>query len=225
MSIKNYECDGQMSLFDFIEKPKPIEDHLPCDTCGHDIKGCCDYDYINYHDYCVLGDKWIPKEPEHVPPIHRYLRYGPHTLIPKVREETKAWLDAHGVPEWITWPRKSLPCENCTWYDGTNCCSGGHTNHFEYGYLICDGFYQSIVERKPSTVGEAWPSGFKWEPHIYELDIRGICDDPYCPQCGYEFETTRTCKNYEVDCERCPECHVKVDWRRWHKANDDEPLA
>ena len=63
---------------------------------------------------------------------------------------------------------------------------------------------------------------FDIQEPVYELDIVGICDDPVCPKCGYEFETTRTCKNYEVDCERCPECHVKVNWRRWHKANDEE---
>lgn len=164
--LDHYECEGQLSIFDFIERPEPIEDHLPCDTCGYDVKGCCDYDYINNNDYCVLGDKWIPKAPEHVPPIHRYLRYGPHTLIPEVREETKAWLDRNGVPEWVEWSKSSLPCANCTWWDGTNCCSGGHTNHYEYGYLICDGFYQSCVGRKPSTVGESFPHGIKQEPHI-----------------------------------------------------------
>lgn len=57
---------------------------------------------------------------------------------------------------------------------------------------------------------------------VYELDIVGICDDPVCPQCGYEFETTRTCKGYEVDCGRCPNCHVKVDWTLWHRINDKE---
>lgn len=57
---------------------------------------------------------------------------------------------------------------------------------------------------------------------VYPLDIIGICDDPYCPQCGYPFETIKTCKNYEVDCERCPECHVKVDWTPWHRLNDEE---
>ena len=61
----NYKCEGQMSIFDFIPYPEPkTQRELPCDTCGHDIKGCCDYDYINNHDYCVLGDKWIPKAPE-----------------------------------------------------------------------------------------------------------------------------------------------------------------
>lgn len=70
--------------------------------------------------------------------------------------------------------------------------------------------------------GSDEPKPFMNQPEepIYKLDIKGICDDPYCPQCGYEFETTRTSKNYEVDCERCPECHVKVDWTPWHRLND-----
>lgn len=35
---------------------------FPCDTCGHDINGCCDYD--NENDWCELGSAWIPKEAE-----------------------------------------------------------------------------------------------------------------------------------------------------------------
>jgi hypothetical protein len=147
------QIEGQLSIFDSIQRSEPItKDDLPCDTCGHDIKGCCDYN--SKYDYCVMGNKWIPKTVEHHPPIHRYLRYGPHTLIPEVREKTKDWLDKNGVPDWVQWNKNSLPCANCTWFDGTNCCSGGHSNHYEYGYLICDGFYQSIVERKPSTIGK-----------------------------------------------------------------------
>lgn len=119
--LKNYECEGQMNIFDFIPNPEQKE---------------------------------VIKAPDRVPPVHRYLRYGPHTLIPEVREETKNWLDKNGVPEWATWDKNSVPCSNCTWFDGRNCCSGGHTNHYEYGYLICDGFYQSIVERKPTTIGK-----------------------------------------------------------------------
>ena len=113
--------------------------------------------------------------------VHRYLRYGPHTLIPEVREETKAWLDANGVPEWVKWDKNSVPCQNCTWFDGTVCRSGGHTNHYEYGYLICDGFYQSIVERKPSTVGDAFPSKTKPKPQITDDYIREH------PTCFYVF--------------------------------------
>lgn len=277
----------------------------------------------------------------HTPPIHRFLRYGPHTLIPRARAETRDWLDRYGVPDWVKWEKDSLPCDNCTWYDGSTCRSGGHTCHYEYGYLICDGFYQSIVERTPRTVGDSFPSikvctfsghtcnkselwkvadtldelqcphvccrkcntkacgarcngseepkdtvtmfGEEWYPlskkpegitqyddlrilgpyksvygerwsncpaklcdgeivaydvpwdipkpdwkywrlkeKVYPLDIKGICDDPYCPQCGYPFETIRSCKGYEVDCERCPECHIRVDWTTWHRLNDKE---
>ena len=87
-------------------------------------------------------------------PIHRFLRYGPHTLIPEVEKEVREALEEFGVPDWVKWPKDSLPCVNCTWYDGTFCRSGGHSCHFEFEYLICDGFKQSIVERKPTTVGK-----------------------------------------------------------------------
>lgn len=107
--------DGQMTIFDFLPKPK--------------------------------------KEPG-TGVIHRYLRYGPHTVIPEVRIETKKYLDEYGVPDWVSWDKNTLPCCNCTWFDGSTCRSGGHTCHYEFDFLICDSFKQSIVERKPSTVGE-----------------------------------------------------------------------
>lgn len=85
--------------------------------------------------------------------IHRFLRYGPHTLIPEVEEATRRYLKDKGVPEWVKWSKDSLPCKNCTWFDGTTCRGGAHTNHYEFEFLICDNFKQSIVERKPGTVG------------------------------------------------------------------------
>lgn len=30
-----------------------------CDTCGHEVQGCCEYDTKD--DYCVLGNKWVTK--------------------------------------------------------------------------------------------------------------------------------------------------------------------
>ena len=44
-----------MTIFDFLEdrKPEPFE----CDTCKHDVKGCCDYDEpLGRH--CVLGSAY-----------------------------------------------------------------------------------------------------------------------------------------------------------------------
>lgn len=37
-----------------------VDEALPCDTCGHDINGCCDYD--DESNWCELGSAWIPKE-------------------------------------------------------------------------------------------------------------------------------------------------------------------
>ena len=54
---------------------------------------------------------------------------------------------------------------------------------------------------------------------IYLLEIKGLMDDPYCPKCGYGFWTYGE-KN-ETDCERCPQCHIRVDWMPWHRANDE----
>lgn len=53
---------------------------------------------------------------------------------------------------------------------------------------------------------------------IYELDLKGFCDDPYCPKCGYEFVTWSD--KSEVDCKRCPKCNIRIDWTRYHRVND-----
>ena len=47
------------------------------------------------------------------------------------------------------------------------------------------------------------------------VDIRGLCDDAYCPGCGYPLDEYK-----ELDCEECPECHIKIDWAPWHRMND-----
>ena len=75
MSKGQQDIEGQMSLFDFIPEPDPQPKwHLPCDTCGYDVKGCCDYDYHS-GSYCVLGDKWKPKEQKE--PADDYIREHP----------------------------------------------------------------------------------------------------------------------------------------------------
>ena len=49
-----------------------------------------------------------------------------------------------------------------------------------------------------------------------DVDIRGLCDDAYCPTCGYCFKDWEG----EKDCD-CPECKTKLDWTRWHILNDE----
>lgn len=63
---------------------------------------------------------------------------------------------------------------------------------------------------------------------IYEVGVIDICDDPICTNCGYEFnmiEDKRYNIKSEIDCERCPKCKVRLDWRRWHRCNDEEGAA
>lgn len=51
---------------------------------------------------------------------------------------------------------------------------------------------------------------------VREVDIMGLCDDAYCPECGYSFKEWLG----EVDCD-CPQCKTKLDWTRWHRVNDE----
>lgn len=50
----------------------------------------------------------------------------------------------------------------------------------------------------------------------YPVDIRGICDDAYCPTCNYEF------RDDETDANMCPMCGTYLDWSRYHLFNDKE---
>lgn len=134
--------------------------------------------------------------------------------------KTTYWQDSQGKP--YQWWKNEAPV----------CSFSGHTcnkqNLWEVADTLDDLMCHHVCCRKCNTKmcgarcnGSQEPEPFMNEP-VYELDIRGFMDDPYCPQCGYAFETIRTCKNFEVDCERCPECHVKVDWTLWHRINDKE---
>ena len=58
IGIVNQEVDSAAE-----QEPENSPSEFPCDTCGHEKStGCCDYD--SEDDYCVLGDKWKPKNPE-----------------------------------------------------------------------------------------------------------------------------------------------------------------
>lgn len=85
--------------------------------------------------------------------LFRYLRHGPHTLVPEVRDKCKAYLDSvngklpKNFIKHFGDPRKwnPLPCSNCEYGRSGTCIAGGHTCHYEYGVLVCDAFKQTIV--------------------------------------------------------------------------------
>lgn len=119
-------CEGQISLFDFVELPKKEVD---IDNVG-------------------------------IGALFRYLRYGPHTMVPEARNKCKEYLesvggklpkcfiDVYGNPK--QW--NNLPCKNCEYCFGGVCNTGGHTCHYEYGVLICDGFKQTIDARPEKSI-------------------------------------------------------------------------
>lgn len=71
---------------------------------------------------------------------------------------------------------------------------------------------------------EAYPTGcggsiepcrfggpFKWSEKAQEVEVRGICDDGYCPKCKIWLDDL---------VERCPECNTLLDWTHWRKLNE-----
>jgi hypothetical protein len=46
----------------YYRKHKDDKSNLPCDNCGYDDNGCCNYPDTP-DDYCVMGDKQIPATP------------------------------------------------------------------------------------------------------------------------------------------------------------------
>lgn len=139
-------------------------------------------------------------------------------------EEPKADTVTMFGEEWIP---LSIKPEGITQYDKLRIL-GPYKSTYGERWSNCPAVYKDgeiIALDVPWDIPKPDWQYWRLEEKVYPLDIKGICDDPYCPQCGYAFETTKTCKNYEVDCERCPECHIKVDWTPWHRRNDDEPQA
>lgn len=57
-------------------------------------------------------------------------------------------------------------------------------------------------------------NGSKEPEQIFKVDVRGLCDDGYCPKCNLAFMDNQT------DIERCPDCGIKLDWSRWHEMNE-----
>lgn len=58
-------------------------------------------------------------------------------------------------------------------------------------------------------------NGSEEPERIFPVDVRGICDDAYCPKCNYCLDELK-----ELDCKVCPVCGVKIDWGPWHRLND-----
>ena len=158
MNWNNYECDGQISIFDFIE---PIKEPIHRSEPG-------------------MGA------------LHRYLRYGPHTLVPEARNKCKEYLDSVNgeLPEsFIKYcgdPKKwhLLPCLNCEHSINGCCHAGAHTCHYEYDVLICDAFKQTITAKpKCKYSGHVCNKENVWAV-ADTLDLQEPCPHLCCRNCN-----------------------------------------
>ena len=215
MSIKNYECEGQLNIFNFLK----VECNFSKHTCNKEElwriadtldmvacpQVCCRSCNVRLCGARCNGSE-EPK-PFMNPP-----------------EEPKADTITMFGKEWH--PLSHKP-EGITRYDELSIL-GPYKSVYGERWSECPAIYKDgeiIALDVPWDIPKPDWQYWRLKEKVYPVDIMGICDDPFCPQCGYAFETTRTSKNYEVDCERCPECHIKVDWTPWHRRNDDEPQA
>lgn len=66
-----YECNSSAHRPNIVDEEETVIETsdtvidqattLPCDTCGWDVQGCCNYDSSEQDDNCVNGDKWTSK--------------------------------------------------------------------------------------------------------------------------------------------------------------------
>jgi hypothetical protein len=49
----------QINILDILYPE--INEPLPCDSCGYDYIGSCDNPTEDKDDFCIMGNKWIPK--------------------------------------------------------------------------------------------------------------------------------------------------------------------
>ena len=235
------QIKGQMSLFDFMPKPAPVDGWaLPCDTCGYDVNGCCNYDY-HQGDYCRLGDKWKPKEEKVV------CQFSGHTcnkenlwevadtldelLCPHVccrkcasrncgarcngSEEPKKTVAMFGK-EWL--PISEKP-KDITKYDRLEIL-GTYSIDNKEKWSCCQAYYEGpgiIALDVPVDIPRPEWKYWRLREKVHPVDIKGMLDDAYCPGCGASLDETK----YK-DSKTCPWCGLRIDWEPWHRMNDEE---
>lgn len=186
--------EGQMSLFDLpqFQKPKKQERCFDCDTCFYDVKRCCSYNTKD--DYCILGDKWKPKE--------NICKYSKHSCNKEELWKIAATFDELQCPQ--------VCCRACNIRLCGARCNGSEEPKVQQAECTKANECEAYGFGCGGTVEPCRFGGpYKWS--AVEVDIRGICDDGYCPKCGISLDDL---------IPECPDCHTKLDWTRWKKLNE-----
>ena len=76
--------------------------------------------------------------------------------------------------------------------------------------------YQAKHPQKKEMDGQISIFDYLEDEEACSVELKGICDDAYCPNCGRPLDDGTL-----LDCERCPDCNIKLDWKRWHDHNDE----
>ena len=216
------QIDGQMSIFD-ISKPdyhgamdeitrysievdfeRSIKLHK-C-LCGHSPK---QYFKGAYEQFVKC---------EHCEKRTKYYRHA--------YEAMQAWnrgeYDDQTVSLYIfgkEWNPLSVKPEGITEYDDLEIL-GPYKSVYGERYSCCPAKLhegQIVAYNVPWDIPRPDWKYWRLKEKVFPVDIMGLCDDAYCPKCGRELDDLRI-----KDCERCPDCHVRIDWTPWHRANDTE---
>lgn len=148
---------------------------------------------ISIFDFLEPANKQIHGSEVGIGALHRYLRYGPHTLVYEARNSCKEYLELnngevpasfiklYGNPK--SWT--GFACQNCKYGRNSVCSASGVTYHREFGILICDGFRQTIDGKIPDKPickysNHSCNKENLWE--VAEMD-GGQCKRVCCRQC------------------------------------------
>lgn len=142
---------------------------------------------------------------------------------PKVKREPSEMLPSFLHPD-EEWQPIGEKIEGITRTDRLEVCGQyrSTSKYAENGFLWsrCPAYYDG---KEIIAIDVPWdiprPAWKYWRliEKVYDVDIRGLCDDAYCPKCGAELDEYKY-----LDCEKCPHCGVRITWDSWHRANDED---
>ena len=230
MKRKRKSIEGQISIFEYLEEKNrvckfsnhtcnkanlwEVADTLDEILCPH---VCCRICAIRNCGARCNGSE----EPKSLTPAEEYF---------EDTGKTTYWQDSQGKPyqwwksekvsmfgqEWI--PITEKP-KDITQYDILEIL-GPYKSIYGDRWSLCKAYYDGkevIALNVPIDIPRPEWKYWRLREKVYPVDIRGLCDDAYCPHCNASLDDLRF-----LDCQKCPWCGTRIDWEPWHRRNDEE---
>ena len=118
------------------------------------------------------------------------------------------------------WTPLSEKPEGITQYDDLRIL-GPYKSIYGERWSCCPAYFDGkevIALNVPIDIPRPEWKYWRLKEKVYPVDIKGICDDAYCPGCDASLDETKY-----LDCKKCPHCGMRIDWGPWHHFNDEEP--